>query len=273
LNIHALDYSNSQSLDYSPVALSETGAPSETSGAAWGRLDRGPRGPVRPVLRAAYIVSPVSAPANETVDHDDWRLQAELEVPDTPGTLRTVVARLRGVEPDPEVVKEIRQAVPEHVVITHDGKLLFAYAADEATLTAARRAIEAVLEHERVAASMRVSRWDAELDAWQQVDPPPSPEQQRAAASAKRDAEAIETRTLVASSGKLIRTEFEQTMRGWAGQLGLEVSVIEHPHLLTTQVAFTVTGPRRKLDEFARGLRAEDHATIRTESVVMLSPR
>jgi hypothetical protein len=37
-------------------------------------------------------------------------------------------------------------------------------------------------------------------------------------------------------------------------------------------VAFTVTGPRRKLDEFAEGLRAEELATMRAERTVMLSP-
>jgi hypothetical protein len=44
------------------------------------------------------------------------------------------------------------------------------------------------------------------------------------------------------------------------------------PHLLTTQVAFTVTGPKRKVDEFAQGLRAEELATMPTERAVMLSP-
>jgi len=42
--------------------------------------------------------------------------------------------------------------------------------------------------------------------------------------------------------------------------------------LLTTQVAFTVTGPKRKIDEFAQGLKAEEVATMRTERAVMLSP-
>jgi hypothetical protein len=37
-------------------------------------------------------------------------------------------------------------------------------------------------------------------------------------------------------------------------------------------VAFSVTGPRRKIDEFAEGLRAEELATMRTERGVMLSP-
>ena len=42
--------------------------------------------------------------------------------------------------------------------------------------------------------------------------------------------------------------------------------------LLTTQVAFTVTGPKRKIDEFAQGLNADELATIRAERAVMLSP-
>jgi hypothetical protein len=61
-------------------------------------------------------------------------------------------------------------------------------------------------------------------------------------------------------------------MREWAEKLGLGIEIHEHPHLLTTQVAFTVTGPGRKIDEFAEGLRAEELATMRTERAVMLSP-
>jgi hypothetical protein len=90
--------------------------------------------------------------------------------------------------------------------------------------------------------------------------------------AARRDAEAVETRTLVASVGKMIRVGFEQSLVEWASELGVQCSVIEHPHLLTTQVGFTVTGPKRKLDEFSEGLKAEEWVTIRTESRVMLSP-
>jgi hypothetical protein len=77
---------------------------------------------------------------------------------------------------------------------------------------------------------------------------------------------------MVASTGKLIRAEVEQTMLEWAEKLGLPCELIEHPHLLTTQVAFTVTGPKRKIDEFAQGLKAEEVATMRAERTVMLSP-
>lgn len=77
---------------------------------------------------------------------------------------------------------------------------------------------------------------------------------------------------MVAGAGKEIRAEVEQTMREWADKLGLRCEVIDHPRLLTTQVAFTVTGPKGKIDEFTEGLRAEELATMRTERAVILSP-
>lgn len=61
-------------------------------------------------------------------------------------------------------------------------------------------------------------------------------------------------------------------MQRWAQELGLRLSIHEHRHLLTYQVLFEVTGPRCKIDEFAAGLNAEEHATMRTERMVMLSP-
>ncbi|HTD08752.1 MAG TPA: hypothetical protein VK680_07655 [Solirubrobacteraceae bacterium] len=70
----------------------------------------------------------------------------------------------------------------------------------------------------------------------------------------------------------LAELEFEQTMRNWAAKLGLECMLVEHRHLLATQVCFTVTGPKRSIDEFADGLRADERATIRTARAVMASP-
>jgi hypothetical protein len=198
----------------------------------------------------------------------DWRMQAELHVAESHGALRELVGRLRG----PDLVGEIESKVPHDVVITHDGKLLFAYAADEATLAAARSAIEAVLRADGIEASVRVSHWDEVREQWRQTDPPLSAEEQQVDEAAERDAEAIETRTLVVSSGKMIRAEFEQSMRDWADRLGLECTIVEHPHILRTQVAFTVTGPKGKIDEFARGLRAEEWQTIRAERWVVASP-
>ncbi len=197
-----------------------------------------------------------------------WRLKAELDVEDTRGALDRLLGRLRG----PDVAGEVGAAVGHDVVVTHDGRLLFAYAETEPALTTARAAIEGVLRHDGLEANIFMSHWDEELDEWRQTDPPLTGEAKRSVQAAERDAERIETRTMVASSGKLIRGEFEQTMREWAEKLSLECKIVEHPHLLTTQVAFTVIGPKRKIDEFAQGLKAEELATMRTERQVMLSP-
>ncbi len=209
----------------------------------------------------------------EQSTEQDWRLTAELDVPEARRTLHELVGRLRG-SAGADFVGEIQESVPHDVVVTHDGKLLFAYAADEATIAAARRAIQDVLARENIQAhSIRVSVWDEGLDRWRQTDPPPSPEEQQAEEGERRDGETIETRTLVVSSGKLVRADLELSMLDFAAELGIECTLIEaHPHLLTTQVGFTVTGPKRKVDEFAQALAAEERTTIRTESVVMLSP-
>jgi hypothetical protein len=204
----------------------------------------------------------------ERAGERDWRMQAELEVPEAGGALRELIGRLRG----PDLVEEVEAKVPRDVVITHDGKLLFAYAADQAALSAARGTIEAVLAADGVRASVRVSHWDDEREKWCQIDPPLTAAEQQSEAAAERHANAVETRTLVVSSGKMIRAEFEQSMREWAEKLQLQCAIVEHPHLLTTQLAFTVTGPKHKIDEFSRGLAAGEWATIRTETAVMSSP-
>jgi hypothetical protein len=205
--------------------------------------------------------------SNVSVDQD-WRLKGELDVVDARGALDRLLGRVRG----PDVAGEVGAAVGHDVVVTHDGRLLFAYAETESALAAARGAIEGVLRHDGINASICVSHWDERLDEWRQIDLPLTGEAKRSEEAAERDAEKVQTRTMVASSGKLIRAEFEQIMRGWADKLSLQCNIIEHPHLLTTQVGFTVTGPKRKIDEFAEGLKAEELATMRTERAVMMSP-
>jgi len=201
-------------------------------------------------------------------DDKDWRLEAALDSNDRPNALDRLLEWAQG----PRVAKDAGEAVPADVVITHDGDRLFAYAPTEAELSAARRALETVLRSDGVAAKICVSRWDSGLDEWLQVDPPLTAEAKRTEESVDMRGAHVESRTMVASTGKMIRAEVEQTMREWAEKLGLECEVIEHPHLLTTQLAFTVTGPRRKIDEFADGLRAEELATMRAERAVMMSP-
>jgi hypothetical protein len=196
----------------------------------------------------------------------DWRLQAELSSP--AGTLEQLVKHLRGRD----AIQEVTAGVGPDVVITHDGRELFAYAASRSVLERARATIAATLHDRGLEASERISHWDLDLDEWLQVEPPPTSTQARAAQDSRRTAGAAETRTLVADVGREIRSEFEQSLLIYAGELGVECEIVEHPHLLNSQVAFHVSGPRRKLDEFAAGLNAEERATIRNERAVMMSP-
>ena len=214
----------------------------------------------------------MASSATNDPDDQDWRLKAELDLLEPPADRRRSLDGLLHHLRSPAIVSEIEADVPQNVVITHDGSLLFAYAADEATIKAARSAIEGALRHNELTASIYVSHFDHRLDDWRQIDPPLSGEQEQALLVAERDAETTETRTLVATVGKMIRAEFEQSLLEWAQKLGVECEILEHPHLLNEQVGFTVTGPRRKIDEFAQGLSAEERATIRTERAVMASP-
>jgi hypothetical protein len=203
----------------------------------------------------------------------NWRLRADLEGADSRENLESMVGFLRSPAVSKRV-KALQASVPEDVVVTHDGERLFAYAADEAAILATRRAIEDASARRGLTASgIGVSHWDSKLDDWRQIDPPPAtPQESQAAAVAEHDAETEETRTLVASAGRLVRAEFEQSLLEWASELGVQCKVFEHPHLLKTQVGFTVTGSKRKLDEFAQGLKAEERAVFRTERAVMVSP-
>jgi hypothetical protein len=201
-------------------------------------------------------------------EDQDWRLTAELDAGDKRGTLDRLLGRVRGGD----VVEEIEGELPHDVVITHDGKMLFAYAASEAATEATRRVIEQVLQRDGVGAEIVVSHWDGEFDEWRQVDPPLSAEQARSEAAAELDAEAVQTRTLVASAGNLVRSSFEQSLIDWGQNQGLKVTVAEHPHVLSTQVLFTVTGPKHKIEEFERALRAEGTAFVRADATLLVSP-
>ena len=205
-------------------------------------------------------------PPSETWDPDerDWRLRADLGPAPSHGFLAGLVEHVR----DPGVMSQLKSAVASDAVVTHDGNRLFAYAAGRAEIERARQSIQAVLDRDGIQAELKLDHWDEVLDDW--VDPDDaSPER----VHEREAATATATRTLVSRAGKWVREELEQSMQVWAGELGIQCEVIEqHPHLTGDQVAFTITGPARKLDEFEAGLRAEEAATIRTERQVMISP-
>lgn len=194
-------------------------------------------------------------------DDRDWRLAGVLPDADDHRALHAVVERVR----DEQLLRDARVSVGDDVVVTHDGSRVFAYAASRAAIEQARTAIEAALARDGLHPSFFLTHYSDELDDWVDPERPPPEAAVRAATSTR-------TRTIVATVGRMVRAEFEQSMRNWADQLGLRCEIVEHPHLLSSQVAFTVTGASRKLDEFASGLAAEERQTIRTERQVMLSP-
>ena len=113
--------------------------------------------------------------------------------------------------------------------------------------------------------------WDENLRAWRQIEPPLTPAQEEQLRQANavdnrqataQDAE-IETRTVMCVTGKLIRKSFERQMLAFAQELGLQCEIAEHPHLLSTQVAFNVTGPSSGVDQFDRYLKSEAKVTAR----------
>jgi hypothetical protein len=198
-------------------------------------------------------------------EEQDWRLEVELDGTDAGQGLDRLLRRVRGE--GGLVESEVRAAVTDDVVVTHDGRLLFAYAAGPSALSAARRAVEDSLHGDGHASKIVVSHWNSGLDQWQRIDPPP--DGASVADPGPRDDSSVTTRTLVCTAGKVVRETLERSMLERARELGVECSIVEHPHLLTTQVAFTVTGPRRKLNEFREGLAAEGFATMRADSLVM----
>ncbi len=196
-------------------------------------------------------------------DEQDWRLEAELtEEADQHHALETLVEGLRRGD---HLADDAQVAVGPAVAITHDGRRLFAYANSEPRLAEARAAIEWLLTRDGIGASVRLSHWDGELAEWRQTYPPLDEAESRRAQASEAAAEQVETQTVVCSAGKIVRASVERVMGEWAQRLGLKCEVVEHSHLLTTQIAFTVTGPHHKLEEFRRALSAEAWATIRAD--------
>ncbi len=204
------------------------------------------------------------------MSHDqDWRLRLDL---DESTDLDGLLGRVRD-HPD-DLEGETRSALSDDVVLTHDGDTFFAYAVNERAIDDARDAIESVLRDEQRGGAIRVSHWDENLRAWHQIDPPltPAQEEQLQKANAAEiarlaiapDAES-ETRTVMCVTGKLIRKSFERQMVAFAQEIALQCAIVEHPHLLSTQVAFNVTGPSRSVEQFDRYLKSEAKATTRLD--------
>jgi hypothetical protein len=183
-------------------------------------------------------------------EQQDWRLEVEVEGADK------LHSQLQHDEP-----------LGPGVVLSYDDDTLFVYAPARTALDTARQAIEAHLDGRP--ASFVVSHWDeglGDVGDWWRVDPP-EPAAEIARERAEHDAaERVETRTVVVTSGRFVRSWFEGTVADEAREQGVELEIVEHPHLLTTQVAFTLKGPTRKVDGIVADLRGRAGEITRFES-------
>ena len=203
-------------------------------------------------------------------EDQDWRLRAELADP------AGFHERLRGAR---HFEHEMEPLVSHEVVLSYDDDTLFAYANTQPAITAARTAIEHQLASEGLSAKLVVSHWDPELGEfgdWHQVDPPLDEdgrerevrERDERAADEARD-QRVETRTVAITSGRMLRNWFETTVADEAREAGVELSIVEHPHLLTTQIAFTLTGPSGKVEGVIADLRNRAGQATRLETAYL----
>jgi hypothetical protein len=200
-------------------------------------------------------------------EDQDWRLRADL------ADAAAMHARLRDVR---ELESELAPLVGDEVVLSYDENTLFAYANTREAIDRTRRAIEQQLSDEAASATLQVSHWDGGAAAWHQVEPPldqagveREAAQERAAFEASEAR--VETRTVAITSGKVVRNWFETTVADEAREAGVELSIVEHPHLLTTQLAFTLTGPTGKVDEVIASLEQRAGQTTRLETFPIAS--
>jgi hypothetical protein len=196
-------------------------------------------------------------------DERDWRLSADLGDGASGGRLQGLIAGRH----EAHAADDAQQAVGRDVVVTHDGNRLFAYAASREAIEDARAKLQAALARDGLETVLALSTWSDAHNAW--IDPDVQPPRSTAGPAG---AGSPATRTYVVTLGRWVREEVEQSLSSWAAHLGVSCEIVEHPHLLSSQAAFTVTGPAEKLDEFAAALKAEERATIRTETAVMASP-
>lgn len=203
-------------------------------------------------------------------DVQSWRMQFEVA---------------HGTHPD-DLRRELRASIPEDVVLTHDGRAFFLYATTQEALNDASAAIELATRQQPLAKPPCISHWEDDLARWLQVDPPVDEQQAQAPGRVSeprgdqkqtQDAsgqageeqepdphrgEPHAERALACVVGRLIRKSFEAEMREVAASLALDCDIVEHPHLLDTQVLFNVRGSPADIRAFQSSLNGAAKATM-----------
>ena len=187
----------------------------------------------------------------------DWRLHAEL---DEPTWLGELLARQRAAR----LEHELEDALGSEVIATHDGATLFAYAHSRELIERVRGELEQLIAADERRASVDLSHWDESTRSWRDADA-------GAATAAPVPYDGPASETFVASIGRLANEDFERDVLERAAELGLRCEVARHPHLLTTQLAFTATGPPEALATLRSYVHDVAGMTIRADEA-QLSP-
>jgi hypothetical protein len=196
-------------------------------------------------------------------DDQDWRLRVDI---DDPSALH---ARLRGAR---HFERELDPLIADDVVLSFDDDTVFAYANTSASIEEVRRAVERQLAQDGLTADIHVAHWDDGSEVW--LAPGEAPPRADPAIHAGEDGAAPEpsaddpivTRTYAETSGRIVRNYFENIVAGEAQSRGVKLSIVEHPHLLTTQLAFNLTGPSSAVDGVIAAIQSDANNVTRFES-------
>ncbi len=106
---------------------------------------------------------------------DEWRVEVDLD--DEQHGLK-LGERLRGLDLDDEA----RKRLGDRVIVTRDGPRIFLYAAAEEQAREAERVARELVAAEGLSATVALTRWHPDEDAWKDASVPlPETEEQRAA--------------------------------------------------------------------------------------------
>lgn len=122
---------------------------------------------------------------------DEWRVEVNLDDPEHGYPLSE---RLRAHDLDDEA----RERLADRVLVTRDGPRLFLYAREEQAVRESERVIRELIEADGLTATVAVTRWHPDEEAWRDASEPlPSTEAERRAEYERRLK--VETREAVAT--------------------------------------------------------------------------
>lgn len=143
--------------------------------------------------------------------NDDWRLQIELE---DEGHLAGMVKRLDAQE----LEDELSDSFGDQVILSREGRVLFAYTETRVQAEAVRARVLALDEEHSWAARTELRHWHPAAESWEEPDRP-LPESDAAAAAEHAEAIAAERERLAATGEPEYEVRVELPSHGDAARL------------------------------------------------------